>query len=86
MKVSVEEFQDVKLHRGTFVLDRFVNYSKTITEDKEGKKSVSYENYTIKRSDVCDNRKIDRLWYLEEWSSVEMRQILDYYLSKKKDK
>lgn len=85
MKVSVEEFQDVKLRKGTIMIDRFVNYSKTITIDRDGKQSVSYENYTVKRSDICDNRQISELWYLPNWSSKEMKQIVDYYLSKRKD-
>lgn len=63
MKATVEEFQDVKLQRGIWTIDRYVNYIKTITETKDGKTNVSVETHVVKRKDVVDNEEIYNLWY-----------------------
>lgn len=81
MKATVEEFQDVKLQRGIWTIDRYVNYIKTITETKDGKTSVSVETHIVKRKDVVDNEEIYNLWYLDNWTKNEMGKIVNYYLS-----
>lgn len=81
MKATVEEFQDVKLQRGIWTIDRYVNYIKTITETKDGKTTVSVETHVIKRKDVVDNEEIYNLWHLDNWTKKEMGMIVDYYLS-----
>lgn len=81
MKATVEEFQDVKLQRGIWTIDRYVNYIKTITETNDGKTNVSVETHVVKRKDVVDNEEIYNLWYLDNWTKKEMGKIVDYYLS-----
>lgn len=81
MKATVEEFQDVKLQRGIWTIDRYVNYIKTITETKDGKTTVSVETHVVKRKDVVDNEEIYNLWHLDNWTKKEMGMIVDYYLS-----
>lgn len=81
MKATVEEFQNVKLQRGIWTIDRYVNYIKTITETKDGKTNVSVETHVVKRKDVVDNEEIYNLWYLDNWTKKEMGKIVDYYLS-----
>lgn len=81
MKATVKEFQDVKLQRGIWTIDRYVNYIKTITETKDGKTTVSVETHVVKRKDVVDNEEIYNLWHLDNWTKKEMGMIVDYYLS-----
>lgn len=81
MKATVEEFQDVKLQRGIWTIDRYVNYIKTITETKDGKTTVSVETHVVKRKDVVNNEEIYNLWHLDNWTKKEMGMIVDYYLS-----
>lgn len=81
MKATVEEFQDVKLQRGIWTIDRYVNYIKTVTETKDGKTTVSVETHVVKRKDVVDNEEIYNLWHQDNWTKKEMGMIVDYYLS-----
>lgn len=95
MTATIQAYQDVRLHRGSWYFDRYLLYTiskykieKEMVDDynfsTKNNELISEEEYKITLRDISENDELYYLWinYNKDLSKEDKRRIVEYYMSK----